>query len=240
MKRLYRLLLIFCVLICSTNKDAVAGTWTEDFNQDHLNSWTKREHQRERVTWQTKNGHLDVQTKAFCNDNMNLEGKFPLKTHYTLSFTAFPLETDELIVKMTGLGGKNVNIGIFLGKQPNDVFDNPLRQTYQFTNHFIGAPLDLPIKRPVIELELKEIEIVFEQGTFELFSQGEKIVDFQDDNFQTITYLGIAVIIKGCLFDAKAAANDFVISGPSIPNGGSWNVQSKDKTAVVWGALKRR
>ena len=75
---------------------------------------------------------------------------------------------------MTGLGGKNVNIGIFLGKQPNDVFDNPLRQTYQFTNHFIGAPLDLPIKRPSIELELKEIEIAFKQGTFELFSQGEK------------------------------------------------------------------
>ena len=88
MKRLYRLLLIFCVLIWSTNKDAVAGTWTEDFNQNRLNSWTKREHQRERVIWQTKNGRLDVQTKAFCNDNMNLEGKFPLETHYTLSFTS--------------------------------------------------------------------------------------------------------------------------------------------------------
>ena len=100
--------------------------------------------------------------------------------------------------------------------------------------------MDLPIKRPYIELDLKEIEIVFEQGVFELFSQGEKIVDFQDENFLTVTYLGIAVIIKGCGFDATAVASDFVISGPSIPNGGSWNVQSKDKVAVVWGALKRR
>ena len=240
MKQLYGLLPIFCVFIFFTNKDIVAGTWIESFNENHLNSWTKREHQRERVAWQTKNGRLHVQTKSFCNDNMNLDGKFPLKTHYTLAFTAFPIETDKFSVKMTGLRGENSNIGIFLGKQPKDVFDNPLRQTYQFTNHFIGAPLDLPIKRPYIELELKEIEIVFEQGTFELFSQGEKIVDFQDDNFLTVTYLGIAVIIKGCLFDATAAANEFVISGPSIPNGGSWNVQSKDKAAVVWGALKHR
>lgn len=240
MKRLYGLLLIFCVLICSTNKDTVAGTWTEDFNQDHLKSWTKREHQRERVTWQTKNGRLVVQTKSFCTDAAPFETRLPLMTHYTLAFTDFPIETDELSVKMTGLRGVNSNMGFFLGKQPKDVFDNPLRQTYQFMNHSIGAPLDLPTKRPFIELELKEIEIAFKQGTFELFSQGEKIVDFQDDNFQTITYLGIAVIIKGCLFDATASSNDFVISGPSIPNGGSWNVQSKDKAAVVWGALKHR
>lgn len=240
MKRFYRLLLIFCVLICSTNIDAVAGTWTEDFNQNRLNSWTKREHQRERVTWQAKNGRLVVQTKSFCTDARPGEMRLPLKTHYTLAFTDFPIETDELRVKMTGLRGVNSNMGIFLGKQPQDVLDNPLRQTYQFMNHFIGAPLDLPIKRPFVELELKEIEIAFKQGTFELFSQGEKIVDFQDDNFQTIAYIGIAVIIKRCVFDASAIANDFVISGPSIPNGGSWNVQSKDKAAVVWGALKHR
>ena len=240
MKRFYGLLLIFYVLIFSTNRDTVAGTWVENFNENHFNAWTKREHQRERVTWQRKNGRLYVQTKAFCHDDMNLDGRFPLKTHYTLAFTAFPIETDKLKVKMTGLYSKNAFIGIFLGKQPIDVFDNPLRQTYQFTNHFIGAPLDLPIKRPYIELDLKEVEIVFEQGTFELFSQGEKIVDFYDENFLTVTYLGVAVIIKGCLFDATAAADDFVISGPSLPHGGSWSVQSKDKAAVVWGALKRR
>ena len=240
MKRLHGLLLIFSVLIFSANRDTVAGTWVENFNENHFNAWTKREHQRERVTWQRKNGRLDVQTRAFCNDDMNLDGRFPLKTHYTLTFTAFPIETDKLNVKMTGLHSKNAYIGIFLGKQPIDVFDNPLRQTYQFTNHFIGAPLGLPIKRPYIELYLKEVEIVFEQGTFELFSQGEKIVDFQDENFLTVAYLGIAVIIKRCLFDASARADDFVISGPSIPNGGSWSVQSKDKVAVVWGALKHR
>ena len=122
MKRLYGFLFIFCVLIFSTNRETVAGTWTEDFSNNHLNPWTKREHQRERVTWHSINGRLYVQTKPFCNGNLNLDGKFPLKTHYTLAFTAFPIETDKLKVKMTGLHSKNAYIGIFSWQATNRCF----------------------------------------------------------------------------------------------------------------------
>ena len=239
MNRFSVLSLMFCVLTLSLAKAIQAGMWTEDFKAAHLNSWTKQEHQRERVIWQPKNGRLDVQAKSFCLGNLNLQGRLALKSHYTLAFTAFPIEADQLHIKLTVVRAKNANVGIFIGKQPESLFVNPLGSTYQFADHLIGGPLEMPIKHPHIELALKEIEVVFEQGVFELFSRGEKIVDFQDESFQTVNYLGIAVFLKRCALDATAVVDDFVISGPSIPNGRSWDVHSKNKAAVIWGALKR-
>jgi WD40 repeat protein len=66
-------------------------TWTEDFNDGHLDSWTKREHQREKVVWQTIDRKLHVETQPFCNGRLNLSNELALDTNYTLEFTAFPI-----------------------------------------------------------------------------------------------------------------------------------------------------
>ncbi len=234
MKRLYVLLLIFGVLIFSTNKDIVAGTWIESFNENHLNSWTKREHQRDRVSWQVKDGRLNIHTKPFCNGILNLGGQLPHMTHYTLEFTAFPIETHQLRVKMRVVNTKNANVGIFIGEHPESLFVNPLRRTYQFVDHTIGGPLNFRNQNPQIELELNEIDIAFAQGLFTLYSKGKKLVDFQDDNFKTINYLGIVVLPKRCDIDAIVIVDDFIISGVNL------DVQPKSKAAVLWGQLKRQ
>ncbi len=233
MKRLYRLFLIFCVLIFSTTKDIVASTWREHFNKN-LNSWTKREHQRDRVSWQVKDGRLNIQTKPFCNGVLNLGGQLPHMTHYTLEFTAFPIETHQLRVKMRVVNTKNANVGIFIGEHPESLFVNPLRRTYQFVDHTIGGPLNFRNQNPQIELELNEIDIAFARGLFTLYSKGKKLVDFQDDNFKTINYLGIVVLPKRCDIDAIVIVDDFIISGVNL------DVQPKSKAAVLWGQLKRQ
>ncbi len=238
MKRLYGLLLIFSVFIFSTNKYIVAGTWIEDFDSN-LDSWTKREHQRERVIWQIRSKRLNIQTEPYCNVELNLNNELALMTHYTLDFTAFPIDTGQLQVKMRVISAKNANMGIFIGEKPESVFVNPLRRTYQFADHTIGGPLDFPIQNPHIELELKQIEVAFAHGFFQLFSEGERIVDFQDNNFRTITYLGIVVFPVRCTTESTVLIDDFVISGPSIPND-ILHVTSKNKAAVVWGMLKQR
>ena len=236
MKRFYVLSLIICVLILSTNKDIAAETWTENFNSN-LDSWTKREHQRERVTWQIKARRLYVQTEPFCIGNLNLDLELALATHYTLAFTAFPIDTAQLQVELRVIHAENAYVAIFIGKQPEDEFVNPLRRTYQFTDQFIGGPLDFPNKSPEIEneLELKEIKVAFDSGRFELFTKGKKIA-FQDDNFLTINYLGIVVVARSCTTESTMIVDDFIISGPSI----NLDVQPKSKAAVLWGTLKRR
>ncbi len=235
MKRVYMLVLCCFVLIFSTNTSIIAGNWRENFNDD-LDSWTKREHQREKVIWQTKNGQLNIRTTPFCNGNLNVNDLLPLKTHYTLEFTAFPIETHQLRVKMRVVITRNANVGIFVGEQPESLFVNPLRRTYQFVDHIIGGPLDLPNRNPEIEMELKDIDIVFERGHFKLYSNGKKIADFHDNYFQSINYLGIVIFPKHCNVDATAFLDDFVITDPND----SWHVNSKDKAAVLWGELKNR
>lgn len=235
MNRFYMVSLIVCVLIFSTNKEIVAGNWRENFNTN-LDSWTKREHQRERVIWQTKNGRLNIHTKPFCNGDLNLAGLLPRETHYTLEFTAFPIEIHQFRVKMRIVNTKNSNVGIFIGEKPESLFVNPLGRTYQFVDHSIGGPLDFPKQNPKIEFKLKEIEVAFSRGLFTLYSKGEKIADFQDDNLKTINYVGIVAIPKLCSVDATAVVDDFVITDPN----NSWHVSFKNKAAVAWGKLKQR
>ena len=187
-----------------------------------------------------KDGRLNIYTKSFCNGILNIAGSLPLKTHYTLAFTAIPIDANVLRVKMRIVDSENANVGIFIGEHPEDMFVNPLRRTYQFVDHTIGGPLDFPNQNPNIELELKEIDIRVNHGQFELFSKGKKIVDFKDDNFRRISYLGIVAFPKRCTIDATVVLDDFIIHGPTIPSNGNQDVQPKSKAAVLWGILKRR
>ena len=237
MKKYYLLSLIVSVLIFSPNKDIIAGNWKEHFNKN-LDSWTKRELQRERVTWQVKDGRLNVYTKPFCNGILNIAGRLPLKTHYTLAFTAIPIETNNLRVKMKIVNSKNANVGIFIGEYPEDIFVNPLRRTYQFVDYTIGGPLDFRNQNPQIELELNKIDIGFARGLFTLYANGKKIVDFQDGNFRRISYLGIVAFPKNCSIDATVVLDDFIISGPSIPSNDIQDVLPRGKAAEMWGSLK--
>ena len=223
-----------------------AKRWTDDFNAGHLNFWTKREHQRERVTWQATNRHLVGQTQPFCNERFNPENELARETNYTLEFTGFPINASQLRVKLTILSAKNANVAIFIGKQPENEFFSPFLSAYQFASHKLGSPegfnpLGIVVERvPKIVLNLDEIDVVFDQGHFYLFSEGEYIVEFKDPTLQRIDFIGIAVFPKNCQAEAEAIIDNFVISGPSIPKTNSLSVHPKDKAAVLWGELKRQ
>ena len=191
-------------------------TWTEDFNDGNLDSWTKREHQRERVTWEAKNGQLDVQTQPFCNGRLNIYNMLAHNTNYTLDFTAFPIKAAQLRVKLKVLDTENANAGIFIGKQPDSLFDKVFQHAYLFANHTIGGPDNWGNSGvPTIGVNLTEIDVVFDRGHFHLYSEGKFIVDFQT-SLKTIDYVGIVVFPKGCGGKAAVTLDDFEISGPTI------------------------
>ncbi len=221
-----------------TNKNM--QSWREDFGEGHLNSWKRRELQRERVTWQIKNGRLSARTKAWCNQRLNLGEQLAQQTNYTYRFTAFPIDTEQLSVKLSIHSTSNANVGIFMGKDPQDDLVHPLEYAYQFANHRIGSPEVLSaVSAPEMGFNLDEIEVVFDRGHFYLYSDDEYITDFDSKTLNRVDMLGIAVFPKFCPEIAEVVVDDFVVSGPSIYDAGSLDVQSKNKVTVLWGKLKQ-
>ena len=208
-------------------------TWSEDFSEVHLDSWTKREHQRERVTWQTKNGQLDVYTQPFCNGRLSINNQLAHVTNYTLEFTAFPIEAEQLRVKLKVHSTENANAGIFIGKKPDSLFDKQFQHAYLFANHTLGNPDNWDHSgAPKIGLNLKEIDVVFDRGHFYVYSDGEYIVDFRASSIQTIDYVGIAIFTDNCNEEASVTLDNFEISGTTIPATGTVKVDPIDKKPV--------
>ena len=209
-------------------------TWHEDFGEVHLDSWIRREYQRERVTWQSTNGQLEVSTEPFCNGRLNIYNQLNLETNYSLEFTAFPIETEQIRVKLKVDSLENANAGIFIGKKPDSLVHQVFQHAYLFTNHTLGTPDSWGHRgtAPEIGLNLKEIDVVFDHGHFYVYSEGEYIVDFRTNSIQTIDYIGIAVFPKNCNIPAAVNLDDFEISGPTIPAPGTVVVEPKDNQPI--------
>ncbi len=216
-------LAIFCLLT-----DTHARTWGDDFNDGNLDGWTE-EHDPN-TTWQAKDGILDVTAKSELRD---------LRRTYDLEFTAFPLEAERLRVRFTILDETGGSIGLLIGKQPD--VGSLWRRSYKFMTRLIWAPIVLPDRSPKIRYEINKnqnIEVVFDRGHFRLLSMSEQILEFKDNNFKTITLIALAVITgEGRGF--HAVLDNFVISGPTIPQGPPFPVHPSGKLAVSWGQLKR-
>ena len=228
MKRIQSHALLLSILIFAASNGVHAGTWIENFNTDNLDRWTRREHQRERVTWQAQGGHLDVQIQPFCNEVLEL----PL--NYTLEFTVFPIQVELLRVKITILSAHNAHLGLFIGRQPRSVFVSPMLRAYQFMDHLILGPVEFEFRgeHRQVELNLKEIEVKFERGQFQLLSKGKQIVNFRNNAFELIDLVGIVVFPKNCHARANAVMDNFLISGPNLA------VNAKGKLATTWGDVK--
>ena len=222
-----------------TDKDL--QTWVEDFDEGHLKSWTKRELQRERVTWQTKNGRLHGRTVAWCNQRLNLGDQLAQQTNYTFRFTAFPIDAEQLSVKLSIQSTSNANVGIFMGKDPQNDLTHPLEYAYQFANHRVGSPEVLsPSSAPEMGFNLDEIEVVFDRGHFYLYSDDEYIIDFDSKTLNSIDLLGIVVFPQSCSRIAEAVVDDFEISGLSILDEVNLEVQPKNRVTVMWGQIKQQ
>ncbi len=190
--------------------------WAEDFNNGNLDSWTSREHQRERVKWQVTHGQLDVQTQPFCNGKLNLNDILAFNTNYSFEFTAFPLDAEQLRVKLKIIDTENANAGLFIGKKPDSLYHQVMQQAYLFTNHTIGGPYNATNSgEPTIGFNLTEIDVVFDRGQFHLYSEGKYITDFRS-SLRSIDYVGIVVFPKSCGNNAAVTLDDFQISGPSV------------------------
>ena len=225
MKRLY-LLIPFLSILIFTNVQAVsADTWIEDFEKEHLDAWAV-DKTSDRTTWQIKDGHMDVWIDPF---------RVLGPQSWELEFIGFDFRAEKLSVIVTILEVKNAQVGILIGQYTDD--RNMFRRTYKILHGTIWGPTDFGQNPKVNYKNLKEIEIVFNQGNFEVLSEGKHLLEFDEPNLPHIDCLGISAYTSEK--PAHFVLDDFIISGPSIPSKGGLDVQSDGKTTVLWGELKR-
>ena len=227
MNRTFVLIAFIFVLISTKVNGVSANTWIEDFDEGNLNSWAVNK-KSNRTTWKAKDGHMDVWIEPF-------PGGGPQS--YRLEFIGFDFRAERLSVLVTIFEVKNAQVGILIGQYTAD--RNTYKRTYKILHGTIWGPTDFPKQNPKVNYEnLKEIEIIFNQGHFELLSEGEHLLEFDEPNLPHIDCLGIVAYAGGQPL-AHFELDNFIITGPSMPSNGKLDVQSIDKAAVLWGRLKR-
>ena len=228
MKRRIFLFAFTCILIFTNIQVVSANTWVEDFEEEHLDAWAV-DKTSDRTTWQTKDGRMDVWINPVQVDGPR---------SYRLEFIGFDLHAEKLSVIVTILEVENAQVGILIGQYTDD--RNTFRRTYKILHSTIWGPTEFRGQKPQIDYEnLKEIEIIFNQGNFEVLSKGKHLLEFDEPNLPHIDCIGIvAYASRGPA--AHFVLDNFIISSPSIPSKGGLDVQPYGKTAVLWGKLKRQ
>ena len=226
MKRFYLLIPFLSILIFTTIQTVSANTWIEDFEEEHLDAWAV-DKTSDKTTWQIKDGHMDVWI-----DPVQVDGP----RSYSLEFIGFDFRAEKLSVIVTILEVENAQVGILIGQYTDD--RNIFRRTYKILHGTIWRPTDFRGQNPKVNYKnLKEIEIVFNQGNFEVLSKGKHLLEFDEPNLPHIDCLGvIAYASKGP--PAHFVLDDFIISGPSIPSNDIQDVLPRGKAAEIWGRLK--
>lgn len=232
MKRLYTLLLISFTVICVLGQNLSAATWVENFNEDNLDSWKGHEERDFWHTWQVKDGNLNFQY------NKPL-GPLIFLYRSRIVFTGFPINAKQIRIKMNVIQTQSAKVGIFIGQ-------SVIQRTYKFYHNnkwlpdVLQVPDGIPNQKPdIVYDDLKEIDIVFDNGHFELLSEQKLILKFEDPNIPHVDYLGIITYTDQKRF-ANILVDDFTISGPNVPAHGTLNVRPNGKAAVLWGELKQK
>lgn len=243
------------MLFCIQVQIVSAGTWIENFNGENLDSWIEHDEHFEtgerapKTIWQTKNGRLDVWI-----DPPPTPGIFE---RFPLEFTGFPVNAKELNVKVEILESSRDSIGIIMGQYT--VRGTVMGLTFHFLSRSTIPLNNTPFKNGVIQtpvvfdieqianqvdsehLPLDELEISFNNGHFMFMSGDILLTEFNVPQLTNINCIGlIAYVERGAGHIGTFMLDNFVISGPNVPNHGSLNVRPKGKAAVLWGELKRQ
>ncbi len=240
MNGFYRIILFLCLLPFIHAGVTDAAIWVEDFNNPSLKSWVKHD-QQEKSTWQPVEGKLDVWVQP-----PPPPGLYDL---YALQFVGFEFEVDELDIQIKFLEERNASVGILLG-QYDDIGEIWDRTITFFHSDFGGKRIFTPRVFEILERDRfviqnpthsNALEISFHRGDFELLIAGRFYAKYHVPQLKTINCVGISSLVglgRGVI--AHFVLDDFVVSGPDVPENGILNVRPKEKAAVLWGELKQK
>ncbi len=211
---------------------AEAGAWWDEFNDEKLEGWTLEGRES---TWTVENGLLRAKIRTQFDVRYEL---------FQLTALDGPYENFTITVK--DIGSKGANFGIGLAKVFPDapgeklffyVFLTNLIQARRFNGRDPGSiPFLIRIPRHPGTIwettELKQMELTFNAGRFQMFANGELRADFEDLDFDPIDIIGFVLVGFKVSGIGEAWVDSFTISGPSLA------VEPRGKLATTWGKLK--
>ena len=82
------------------------------------------------------------------------------------------------------------------------------------------------------------LKVVFNAGHFQVYSADELVATMVDLEYETVDLVGLMIWGE---VPGAGSLDEFVISGPCIPNGtGNVSNQPADKLVTTWACIKRR
>ncbi len=242
MKRSTTLLLI-AVTICIVVPPASAGTWSDGFEDGNLDEW-ELAFKAGPTTFRAENGELRMEVHSSSVSMLRVIGSDEWKDY-----------TVRVKVKILEIFGGAVDGGIFIRlnkPRPRNFYYFFIAEEWQ-GHWYPGVPPegkgafafpqinDQPQKGKV-KAFTPELDHWY---TLKAIAQDKHTEFYLDD--ELVGEFGYAALRSGSVglvvSNAIAHFDDFVVTGPDIPDGGpggiSFSVRLKDKLASAWGALKQ-
>jgi hypothetical protein len=234
---------VFCltfVLLSYCSVPCKAGVWRDNFNDGDANGW--QVFTPLPTTVEVHNRVLDFRMHPNAHALAN----------HLLEWTAVPFEAASLTVETKFPDQVRTNFGIALGRRTSHKIFGPLIECYAFlrSNRVVGIALIPAFAAGIGERGGKaprdkrggtigRIRIVFKTGRFQMFAEDKLMADFSDDDFQTIDAVGVfARTSRGV--ESRVQIANFVISGPSIPDGSGYPVKPGGTLSTTWGHVKKK
>ena len=242
-----------------------AGTWRDSFEDGILNGWQPGidrlgELVGYKVHWTTGDDRLNVQVLDIPRPLLapsplfkpapgpSRLSKFALAF---LEFTAFRLEEEHLVAEGVGMVREGfMTFGIAIGQHypPSDrrtgivyLFGSRgciYKVSFSGSGSFGGrktAEIDYVNPKST---ESGYLKVVFNAGHFQVYSGDGLKATLVDPEYETVDLVGLMIWGE---VPGSGSLDEFVISGPCIPNGtGNVSDRPADKLVTTWACIKRR
>ena len=234
---------VFCltlVLLSYCSVPCKAGVWRDNFNDGDANGWQ---------VFTPLPAAVEVHDRVL--EFRLLPHPHELANHL-LEWTAVRFEADSLTVDAKFPNQVQTHFGIFLGRHISHKIFGPLIECYAFlrSNRVFGVAIISALHGGASGragkahgdrrgASIEQIRIVFKSGRFQMFAEDKLMADFSDDDFRTIDAVGVYAGTSRAVESWIQIAN-FVISGPSIPDGTGYPVKLGGNLSTTWGHVKKR
>jgi len=207
---------------------SLAGTWRDDFEDGNLDGWEVF-NPIPAEKWGVEDGECSGEWQ---NADPGMFSVLYLMVENADSWKDYTVKFKMKFVATGHFTGMSFREN--LGRSYGFVIDTAKNTAWAW-KFFQGVntfPSEIPLPFTLSKDTWYELKIIVEGDNFEFYIDGKPAGEFEDNSIPSGK---VGLYVR----NAHAHFDDVVITGPEIPDGGSWKtVEPKGKLATSWGKLK--